>query len=289
MSLNSIETVNQDQLKKLLEYLQWKLKHNSLNVDEVQISRYLNITTFEAEDMMNFLFDRQAIEVERSISCPDCFMNYTINEMAQQIICVECGSEIIPARNKRLIRYFYKINEQCKLLKENDNQTKPRKSLISRIDERNDSITMKNKVKVFLSYTHTDEKYKNKLNVHFAPLKRCNKVETWNDRELIAGTKFDAEIKKHLNEDEIIILLISADFIASDYCYDIEMKRALEREKNGECTVIPIILRDCLWQITPLKDLLALPKDGKPISTFVNEDEAYLQIVKAVNDIIDNF
>ena len=147
----------------------------------------------------------------------------------------------------------------------------------------------KNKVKIFLSYSHIDEEFKNKLDVHFAPLKRNNKVDTWNDRKLIPGTLFDEEIKKHLTEDDIIILLISADFINSDYCYEIEMTTALERMKNGTAVVIPIILRPCLWQETSLKDIQALPKDGKPISKYEDSDDAYFEIVKSINNIIEDF
>ncbi len=146
---------------------------------------------------------------------------------------------------------------------------------------------MKNKVKVFLSYCHTDEEYKDKLNAHLAPLKRNNKIEAWNDRKLVAGSFFDAEIKRHLNEDDIIILLISADFINSDYCYEIEMQRALERMKNKDAILLAVIIRPCLWQETPLKDIQVLPKDGTPISTYANEDEGYLYVVKSIKEIID--
>nr|WP_275955362.1 toll/interleukin-1 receptor domain-containing protein [Mediterraneibacter glycyrrhizinilyticus] len=148
---------------------------------------------------------------------------------------------------------------------------------------------MEKKVKVFLSYCHVDEMYKEELDKHFAPLKRSNKVETWNDRELKAGTKFDDNIKSHLNQDDIIILLISSDFFASDYCYNIEMQRAIERANRRECILIPIIVRPCLWTETPIKDILALPKDGKPISKYEDKDEAYLEIVTAVSDMIDSF
>lgn len=127
------------------------------------------------------------------------------------------------------------------------------------------------------------------LDKHFAALKRSDKVETWNDRRLVPGCKLDEDIKKHLGEDDIIILLISSDFIVSDYCYNIEMCKAIERVENRECIVIPIIVRPCLWTETPLKDILALPEDGKPISQFADCDEAYLEVVSAVNKMLNSF
>ena len=119
-------------------------------------------------------------------------------------------------------------------------------------------------------------------------MKRSNKISTWNDRKLVAGTKFDDEIKKHLNEDDIIILLVSADFINSDYCYEIEMSKALERMEKGEAVVIPIILRPCLWYETPLKDIQALPMDAVPVSKYSDEDDALFEVVQAINKLIEN-
>lgn len=192
-----------------------------------------------------------------------------------------------PSENRRLISYVYKVNKNNIII--NNEKIKQRRSVIAQINE-SESYKMKNKrVKVFLSYSHIDEAFKEKLDVHLAPLKRSEKIETWNDRKLMPGDSFDEEINKHLNEDEVIILLISADFINSDYCYMIELPKALERRKQGEAIVIPIILRPCLWKETPLKNIQMLPKDAKPVSKYSDEDDAYLEIAESINDIINKF
>ena len=123
-------------------------------------------------------------------------------------------------------------------------------------------------VRVFFSYSHRDEDLRDELEIHLSALKRQGVIETWNDRRIGAGKDFEAEIDSNLESAQIILLLVSANFIASDYCYDIEMKRAMERHSNEEARVIPVILHPCLWERTPFGKLLATPPDGKPISKF---------------------
>ena len=100
--------------------------------------------------------------------------------------------------------------------------------------EQYDEVQKKRKVKVFFSYAHADETYKNELNKHLSPLKRSEKIEAWNDEELLPGSSFDDEIKQKLEQSDIIILLISSDFINSDYCYEIEMQNAMTRAERDE-------------------------------------------------------
>lgn len=241
----------------------------------------------EAANILLKLYDMRAITINMEVNCPICKNNYYINDVDSLIECNECGNKFYPRQNKRLLHYYYKINEYYKDFKQP--KTSPQLSLVSKYFQ-GDSVNMNSdKVSVFLSYCHVDEDYKNKLNIHLAPLKKMNKIKEWNDRELIVGSQFNNIIKKHLEEDDIIVLLISADFINSEYCYDIEMQKAIERCKNGQCKIIPVIVRPCLWQITPLKDFLVLPQDGKPISTYENKDNAYLEIVSAINQEIDNY
>src|SRR5947209_20056526 len=119
-------------------------------------------------------------------------------------------------------------------------------------------------VKIFFCYTHEDEALLNKLKTHLRPLQRQGLIDVWHDRDIGAGAKWEQEISKHLNEAEIILLLISPDFMDSDYCYGIEMKKALERHRREEANVIPIILRPVYWQGV-LGKLQALPTDAKPV------------------------
>jgi hypothetical protein len=98
---------------------------------------------------------------------------------------------------------------------------------------------------------------------------------------------WEAEIVGHLEEASIILPLISADFIASDYCYGVEMKRAMERHERGDAVVIPVILRPCDWHALPIGRLQAVPRNGKPVSTWINRDEAMTDIVRGIRMQVD--
>src|SRR5437588_11802535 len=102
-------------------------------------------------------------------------------------------------------------------------------------------------VSIFFCYAHEDEDLLNKLKRHLWPLQRQGLITIWHDRDISAGTEWEQEISEQLNTAQIVLLLISPDFIASDYCYGIEMKRALERHNRKEAHVIPVILRSIDW------------------------------------------
>jgi len=119
---------------------------------------------------------------------------------------------------------------------------------------------------VFFSYSHADEALRDQLEKQLAMLRRQGVIETWHDRRIGAGQDIDHAIDEHINRDEIILLLVSPDFLASDYCYDIEMKRAMERHHAGKAIVIPVILRACDWHHAPFGKLNATPRDGKPVT-----------------------
>jgi hypothetical protein len=135
---------------------------------------------------------------------------------------------------------------------------------------------------LFFSYSHKDESLRDELEIHLAALKRQGVIDTWHDRRIIAGQEVDHVVSQHLEQSDIILLLISPYFIASDYCYDVEMKRALERHEAGEARVIPVILHPCDWHRLPFGKLLATPSDGKPISKFPNPHDAFLEITTAI-------
>ncbi len=143
-------------------------------------------------------------------------------------------------------------------------------------------------IKIFFCYAHEDEALLNKLKAHLKPFQLEGLIELWYDRDISAGTEWEREISKHLNTADIILLLISPDFMASEYCYSIEMKRAVERHECEEARVIPVILRPVYWQIEKLGGLQALPKDGKPVigSHLNNIDEAFLDIAKGIRRVV---
>jgi hypothetical protein len=137
-------------------------------------------------------------------------------------------------------------------------------------------------MKLFFSYSHADEPLRDELEKHLAMLKRQGVIEAWHDRRILAGDPIDPRIDAELEAAEIVLLLVSADFLASEYCYDREMGRALERHTAGEARVIPVILRPCDWHHAPFGDLLSTPKDGKPIVKWPSQDEAFLDVVRAI-------
>ena len=139
---------------------------------------------------------------------------------------------------------------------------------------------------LFFSYSHQDERLRDLLEVHLAALKRQGVISTWHDRRISAGTELGNAIDQNLNEADVILLLISPDFINSDYCYEREMLRAMERHDRLEARVIPIILRPCDWHSLPFGKLLAAPKDGKPVTKWADQDDAFLDIVTAIKDAL---
>src|ERR1700730_7196255 len=142
-------------------------------------------------------------------------------------------------------------------------------------------------IEVFCSYAHKDEKWRNELESQLSNLKRQGLITSWHDRNISAGTDWAGEIDAHLNRASIILLLISPDFIASDYCYGVEMKRAMERFEAGESYVIPIILRPTYWKGTPFARLQVLPVDGKPVTSWRNHDKAFLEIAKGIRKAVE--
>lgn len=140
-------------------------------------------------------------------------------------------------------------------------------------------------LKVFISYSHQDEKLKDELLKHLAPLKRNGLVSEWHDRKLMAGENWRSEISRNLYEADIVILIISIDFINSDYCYEIEMEQAIIRNNEGKCRVVPVLARPCLWADAPFAQIQALPRDAKPISMWSNQDEALVYIAEKLQEL----
>ena len=113
-------------------------------------------------------------------------------------------------------------------------------------------------------------------------MRRGGLIAEWHDRKLEAGDAWKGEIDRHLTSADIVLLLVSADFIASDYCWGEEMTKALARHERGDARVIPIILRHCRWRSTPLASLQAVPRDAKPVKSWPDEDEAFDDVVGAI-------
>lgn len=136
---------------------------------------------------------------------------------------------------------------------------------------------------LFFSYSHKDEELRDQLETQLAMLKRQGVIETWHDRRIGAGQELHAQISDHVENDDIILLLVSPDFLASDYCYDQEMLRAMARHDAGEAIVIPVILRASEgWTGAPFGKLNAVPADGKPITLAPDRDQAFVEVAAAI-------
>lgn len=140
---------------------------------------------------------------------------------------------------------------------------------------------------LFCSYTHEDEEHKSALDKHLSTLKRLGLIRMWHDREITAGNNWEKEIDTNIMKADVVLLLVSADFLASDYCYGVELKAALTRHNNGKARVIPIIVRAVDWTSTPIEKLQALPKDAFPITSWSNRDEAWTDVTKGIRKAVE--
>lgn len=144
-------------------------------------------------------------------------------------------------------------------------------------------------LKVFISYSHADEKIKQKLEIHLAMLNKAGFISTWHDRKIIPGEKWAGKINTALEDSDIILFLVSPDFLASNYCYDIEVKKALQLHEDEKAVVVPVIIRYCQWQIAQFVELQCLPKDANPIYSnyWENEDAAFLNVTEGLKSVIN--
>ena len=149
-------------------------------------------------------------------------------------------------------------------------------------------------VTVFISYTHSDERLKERFLVHLGALRRENLIGVWHDRMLRPGEHLDDAIEKELATADFVILLISPDFINSDYCIEKEMQRAFARARDEQCKVAPIILKPCQWKNIPIEgggqlgDFVAMPRDGKPVTQWSHRDKAWNSVVAGIRALITN-
>jgi hypothetical protein len=140
---------------------------------------------------------------------------------------------------------------------------------------------------VFISYSHRDKALRNELDKHLSNLKRQNIIASWYDGNISPGTEWKPQIMEHLKRAQIILLLVSADFMASDFCYSIEMNEAIARHDANQARVIPILLRPTAWKGAPFAKLQALPSDGKAVTSWANQDEAFVNIAEGIQRVVE--
>ncbi len=148
-------------------------------------------------------------------------------------------------------------------------------------------IILNNIMKTFISYSHQDVEMLDLLHKHLKQLQRENIIAAWVDNDISAGDRIDKRIANEISNSSLFLALVSPDYIASRYCYEVEFKHALKLEQEGKLTIVPIILEPCDWLSTPFKAFKALPKDAKAISTWENINTAFLDVVQNIRKVIE--
>lgn len=149
--------------------------------------------------------------------------------------------------------------------------------------QREDSLEVLTRARsVFFSYSHKDEWLRDELETHLKLLQRQRVISVWHDRKILPGGEWDKEIDARMEGADIILLLVSADFIASDYCWDKEVGRAMQRHEAGDATVIPVLLRSCDWKGAPFGKLQGLPKDMAPVNASKDRDAAWTEVAAGI-------
>jgi TIR domain-containing protein/Leucine Rich Repeat (LRR) protein len=143
-------------------------------------------------------------------------------------------------------------------------------------------------IKIFYCYAHEDKDLRDQIDKHLGILRRLGHIREWYDREIQAGTEWEREIERNLGTAHIILLLVSADFVNSDYCYSVEMKKALELHNSGQARVLPILLRPVDWQDAPFAKLQMLPAGAIPITKWHNQDEALEDVARGIRNVVNS-
>ncbi|MDA1015201.1 MAG: toll/interleukin-1 receptor domain-containing protein [Planctomycetota bacterium] len=142
------------------------------------------------------------------------------------------------------------------------------------------------RLRVFVSYSRRDSGFFDELVVHLSILQRQGIIDVWHEGRIRAGQSWKSEVAEQIELADVIILLVSADFLASDFCWDFELTRILERQDRGEVEVLPVLVRVCAWSHTPLKALPMLPNDAVPIADRESPDEAWVELARTVKSLV---
>lgn len=140
--------------------------------------------------------------------------------------------------------------------------------------------------RVFYSYSHRDAELRERLGTYLAPLKQQQKIIEWHDRQIEPGANWETEISSQLDAADLILLLVSADFLASEYCFGVEVEKAMARLKRGEVRVVPILLKPCLWEESRFSELQIIPRDAKAIASWSSADEALNEVASEIRQLV---
>lgn len=149
------------------------------------------------------------------------------------------------------------------------------------------SIVSARPIKIFISYSRKDKRFLEEIRTYLKVYENRNEIEVWYDGNLTPGVEWEKEIHERFCSAQVILLLISADFFASDYCWHRELPAAMQRSKDGVATVVPVIIRPCDWQKNTPAKLMVLPKNSVAVNLWKNRDQAYESIAKDLCDYLD--
>ena len=135
---------------------------------------------------------------------------------------------------------------------------------------------------LFISYSHKDEEYLDEFVGHLSPLERNGKINIWYDKKLIAGENLDEVLATKLQSADLVVFLVSANFIQSVSCYEKELVKTIDRGRRERVEVIPVILKECLWKNTVIGKFVASTKNGKSVMSYSRRDEAWVEIVQQI-------
>jgi ATP-dependent Clp protease ATP-binding subunit ClpA len=155
------------------------------------------------------------------------------------------------------------------------------------VDGQQGPRTVTKPIQLFYSYSHKDERHRKQLETHLSTLRRQGLIREWHDRKILPGHEWDGAIDNSWESSRVVLLLISPDFVASDYCYERELRQALDNHEQGRARVIPVIVRPTDWTGTPFSKLQALPENAKPVTTWANRDMAWLNVTKGIRKAIE--
>lgn len=178
-----------------------------------------------------------------------------------------------------MLQFYYQFDENA--------STKKQKVQVP-LQRQATNFTKGKGLNVFISYSHKDERYREQLEVHLKLLERQRIITTWSARQILPGDLYADAVHSSLESADIILPLISSNFISSNYCYDIEMQKALEKHRDNESWFIPIILRDCDWKHSPFAKFEVLPKGGKPINRWTTTDAAWSDIIAGLRRVAEH-
>ena len=307
ISLGNLDVFSRDELvKKLIHFAELRGEVDKVLYLAKQLKPNVDFFSYQEKQQKtdaDFSTEQEAMSLSKKDLYQVLVSRFNLDELKQLCFELDISDESFSGSTREqfareFILYMERrdrldeLREQLKKLEDEQRQApntaeKPSQDTSAKSKPEDDKP--KKPLKVFYSYSHKDEQYKDDLITHLAIMRRQGLIEEWNDRCISLGDEWENAIDENLENADIILLLISADFIASDYCYNKEMKFAMKRHEAGEAKVIPLMMRPCQFQKSPFAKLQGAPKNMLPVSKWKDRDEAFYDIAEKLEKLIANW